>query len=211
MVNEYELLTRGPLCDINKKRGKALLNLSVLAGGIVKTLLYVTAICLFVFVMGVLPVQSQPQTFEGYTVISGPLGPQVCMGRWVPSKDVALPGVCEGQLVDVAQFTAMYTKASADRLDQVILLLGLMDQKMAISIDQMNRLIESMVKTQTAVEQQTSQTGEILQETITRRFDALSEEILASEQFRDELFRLKEDILKEVEKRYPVKPATPKK
>jgi len=144
-------------------------------------------------------------------MISGPLGPQVCMGRWLPPKDVALPGMCEGQLVDVAQFSAVYTKASADRLDQVILLLGLMDQKLAISIDQVNRLLESMVKTQTAVEQQTNQTGELLQETINKRFDALSEEILASDQFREELLRLKEDILKEVEKRYPARLAPSKK
>ena len=161
--------------------------------------------------MGVSPVQSQPQTFEGYTVISGPWGAQVCLGRWVPSKDVALPGVCEGQLLDAAQVTAIFSKASTDRLDQVILLLGLMDQKLAIGIDQVNRLLESMVKTQTAVEQQTSQTDDLLREAINKRFDALSEEILASDQFREELLRLKEDILKEVEKHYQARPAPSKK
>ena len=36
-----------------------------------KTLLCVTIICALFFVVGVSPVQSQPQTFEGYTVISG--------------------------------------------------------------------------------------------------------------------------------------------
>lgn len=205
-------MTSSPLCDINKEReAESLLNLSVLAGGTVKTLLCIAAICSLFFVVGVSSVQSQPQVFEGYTVISGPSGAQVCLGRWVPPKDVALPGVCEGQLVDVAQFTAIFTKMSADRLDQVILLLGLMDQKLAISIDQVNRLLESMVKTQTAIEQQTSQTGELLEETITKRFDALSEEILASEQLREELLKLKEDILKEVEKRYPARPAPSKK
>jgi uncharacterized membrane-anchored protein YjiN (DUF445 family) len=100
---------------------------------------------------------------------------------------------------------------SADRLDQVILLLGLMDQKLAVSIDQVNRLLESMVKTQTAIEQQASQTDEVLRETITKRFDALSEEILASDQFREELLRLKEDILKEVERQYQARPAPSKK
>lgn len=174
-----------------------------------KTLLCVTAICSFVFVVGVSSVHSQG--LGGYTVVSGPSGPQVCLGRWIPPKDVALSGVCEGQLVDVAQFTAIFTKMSADRLDQVILLLGLMDQKLAVSIDQVNRLLESMVKTQTAIEQQASQTDEVLRETITKRFDALSEEILASDQFREELLRLKEDILKEVERQYQARPAPSKK
>jgi hypothetical protein len=204
-------MTNSPLCDINKEEGmaKSLLNLSVLSGGTVKTLVYVTAICSLFFVLGVSSVQSQG--LGGYTVVSSPSGPQVCLGRWVPSKDVALPGVCEGQLVDVAQFTAIFTKMSADRLDQVILLLGLMDQKLAVSIDQVNRLLESMVKTQTAIEQQASQTDELLRETITRRFDSLSEEILASDQFREELLRLKEDILKEVERNYQARPAPSKK
>jgi hypothetical protein len=100
---------------------------------------------------------------------------------------------------------------SADRLDQVILLLGSIDQKLAVTTDQVSRLLESTARTQASLDQQVSQTGELLRETITRRFDTLPEEILASDQFREELTRLKEDILKEVEKRYPAKPAPPKK
>ena len=205
-------MTNSPLCDINKEErvAKALLNLSVLSGGTVKTLVYVTAIC-SLFVVDVASVQSQPQTFEGYTMISGPWGAQVCLGRWVPPKDVALSGVCEGQLMDMAQFTAGFTKMSADRLDQAVLLLGLIDQKLALNNDLVNRLLESTVRTQTSMDQQVSQTDELLRETITRRFDALSEEILASDQFREELLRLKEDILKEVEKRYPARTAPQKK
>jgi len=206
-------MTRSPLCDINKYDGvvRALHNLVILGGEIVKILIYVAAICLLAFVVGVSSVQSQPQTFEGYTMISGPWGAQVCLGRWVPPKDVALSGVCEGQLMDMAQFTAGFTKMSADRLDQAVLLLGLIDQKLALNNDLVNRLLESTVRTQTSMDQQVSQTDELLRETITRRFDALSEEILASDQFREELLRLKEDILKEVEKRYPARTAPQKK
>ena len=113
--------------------------------------------------------------------------------------------------MDMAQFTAGFTKMSADRLDQAVLLLGLIDQKLALNNDLVNRLLESTVRTQTSMDQQVSQTDELLRETITRRFDALSEEILASDQFREELLRLKEDILKEVEKRYPARTAPQKK
>ena len=206
-------MTSSPLCDINKEErvAKALLNLSVLSGGTVKTLVYVTAICSLLFVVDVASVQSQPQTFEGYTVISGPWGAQVCLGRWVPPKDVAMPGVCEGQLMDMAQFTAGFTKMSADRLDQAVLLLGLIDQRLALNNDLVSQLLESTVRTQTSMEQHVSATSDLLRETITKRFDALSEEILASDQFREELLRLKEDILKEVEKRYPARTAPQKK
>ena len=174
-----------------------------------KTLFYVAALCTLFFVVGVSSVHSQG--FGGYTVVSSPSGPQVCLGRWVPPKDVALPGVCEGQLVDIPQFTALFTKMSADRLDQVILLLGLIDQKLALNNDQMNRLLESTAKTQTSIDQQIGQTSELLRETITRRFDALPEEILASDQFREELLKLKADILKEIEKHYPARTAPKKK
>ena len=206
-------MTNSPLCDINNYDGvvKALLNLSFLAGGTMKTLFCVTTICSLLFVVDVSSVQSQPQTFEGYTVISGPWGAQVCLGRWVPPKDVAMPGVCEGQLMDMAQFTAGFTKMSADRLDQAVLLLGLIDQRLALNNDLVSQLLESTVRTQTSMDQQVSQTDELLRETITRRFDALSEEILASDQFREELLRLKEDILKEVERQYQARPAPSKK
>jgi hypothetical protein len=45
----------------------------------------------------------------------------------------------------------------------------------------------------------------MLREMITRRFDALPGEILANDQFKEEITKLKEDILKEVEKRYPAR------
>jgi len=176
----------------------------------VKTLMLVIVIC-SLFVAGVSPVYSQSQLFEGYTVIGGPSGAQVCMGRWVPSQDVALPGVCEGQLVDVAQFTAIFTKMSAERLDQVTLLLGSIDQKLAFNNDQLGRLLDTTAKTQASVDQQVSQMNELLRETITKKFDALSEKILASEPFKAEFLRLKDDILREVERLYPTGLAPVKK
>jgi hypothetical protein len=129
----------------------------------------------------------------------------------MPSRDVALPGVCEGQLVDIAQFTALHTKMSTDRLDQVVLLLGLIDQKLAVNNDQISRLLDTAAKTQTSIEQQGGHADELLRETISRRFDALPEEILGSVQFREELMKLKEDILREVESRYPARSAPARK
>jgi hypothetical protein len=167
-----------------------------------KTLICITTIWLVFFIVGASSVQSQTQVVEGYTFIRGGTGPQVCLGRWVPPKDVALPGVCEGQVVGVDQLTAISTRLSADRLDQLLLALTSIDQKLAVNNDQLKRLIEATVNTQTSIDQQVRQVSEFLRETITKRFDALPEEILANDLFKEELTKLKEDILKEVEKHY---------
>ena len=167
-----------------------------------KTLICITTIWLVFFIVGASSVQSQTQVVEGYTFIRGGTGPQVCLGRWVPPKDVALPGVCEGQVVGVDQLTAISTRLSADRLDQLLLALTSIDQKLAVNNDQLKRLIEATVNTQTSIDQQVRQVSEFLRETITKRFDALPEEILANDLFKEELTKLKEDILKEVENHY---------
>ena len=171
-----------------------------------KTLICITTIWLVFFIVGAPSVQSQTQVVEGYTFIRGGTGPQVCLGRWIPPKDVALPGVCEGQVVGVDQLTAISTRLSADRLDQLLLTLTSIDQKLSVNNDQLKRLIEATVNTQTSIDQQVRQVSEFLRETITKRFDALPEEILSNDLFKEEITKLKEDILKEVEKHYSTRP-----
>jgi len=158
-------------------------------------------------IVGALPARSGAQTAEGYTFVTGTTGQQVCIGTWVPSSDVALSGVCQGQVVDIAQFTAISARLTADRLDQLLLALGSIDQRLALSNDQLNRLIDVAANTQTSLDQQTRQAGDLLQETIARRFDALPEEILANDAFREEITKLKEEILREVERLYQKRPA----
>lgn len=176
-----------------------------------KTLTRVTAFWLVFFIVGASSVQSQTQVFEGYTFIRSAMGSQICLGRWIPSRDVALPGVCEGQLVDAAQLTSISSKLSADRLDQVVLALSSIDQRLAINNDQLRQLIEATVNTQSSIDEQVGQVSGLLRETIAKRFDALPAEILANDLFREELTKLKEDILKEVEKNYSKRPPTSKK
>lgn len=158
------------------------------------------------FAAGASPAWPEAQLVEGYTVVRGPTGPVVCLGRWVPSRDVALTGFCEGQLVDMAQLSAISNRLSADRLDQMLPFLAAIDQKLAVNIEQMRQLTEATVKVQTSIEQQAKQTGDLLQEVIARRFEALPEEIVENSLFREELARLREDILKEVEKHYTKRP-----
>ncbi len=173
--------------------------------------IYIAAIWMVVFIGGAFPVRSEAQIAEGYTFLTGPGGSQVCIGNWVPSRDVALPGVCEGQIVDIAQFTAISSRLSADRLDQMLFALGSIDQRLAVNNEQMNLLIEVTANTQASIDQQGRQASELLEEAIARRFDSLPDEILANEAFREELAKLKEDILREVGRLYQRRPALPKK
>ncbi|NTU43177.1 MAG: hypothetical protein HGA78_09065 [Nitrospirales bacterium] len=119
---------------------------------------------------------------------------------------MAIPGVCEGQLQDVALFNAVSGRQTANSLEQVIAVLMALDQKLALSNDQLNRLIELTGSVQAAVGQQVS---ESLEEVISRRLNALPAEILANTAFREELSKMKEAILKEVEARYPTPPTLP--
>lgn len=168
-----------------------------------KTLIFAGAIWSVFFLVAAPSVQSQTQEVEGYTFIRGATGPQVCLGRWLPPADIGRPGVCEGQMVDVAQLTAISSRLSADRLDQLILALASIDQKIADGNDQVKLLIEATVNTQTSIDRQVRQVSELLRDTITKRFDTLLRELLANDRFREELKKLKEDVLKEVERHYP--------
>jgi Glu-tRNA(Gln) amidotransferase subunit E-like FAD-binding protein len=171
-----------------------------------RTLVCVITMVVVFFMTGVTSVQSQTQMLDGYTLIRGASGTVVCLGRWIPSKDVALPGTCEGQVVDIAQLTAISSRLTADRLDQILFALSSIDQKLAINNDQIRQLIEVTNKTQTSIDEQVSQVSDILREKINTRFNALPKSVLASDLFQKEIEKLKEDILKEVEKHYSKRP-----
>jgi hypothetical protein len=85
------------------------------------------------------------------------------------------------------------------------------DQRLTVSNDQINLLLQATVNTQASIDQQVRQGSELLSDTITRRFDALPKEILDNDLFREELTKLKEDILEEVEKQYLKRPSPPAK
>jgi hypothetical protein len=171
-----------------------------------KTLICVTTILLVFFIQGASSVRAQTQVIQGYTFVRGGTGTSVCLGRWIPSSDVALPGVCEGQMVDVNQLAAISSKQSADRLEDLIYALSSIDQKLAVNNDQIQKLIEVTINTKNSIDEQVRQVNELLSEAITERFDALPEEILSNDKFKEEITKLKEDILKEVEKYYLKRP-----
>lgn len=169
-----------------------------------------TGIAFIVFLMPGASI-SQGQESGGYTFFSNEFGPQICIGRWIPSKDVALPGVCEGQVMSVSQLAALSAKQTVDRLDQLLLSIGAIDQKLSLSNDQMNSLVEATVNLQSMIEQYSRLVSEFLREAIIQRFDELPKDVVNNEILKQELEKLKADILKEVEKHYSKLPAPPKK
>lgn len=146
--------------------------------------------------------RAQTQDIGGYTVIGGGLGTVICLGRWIPSKEPGRPGVCEGQMADPSQLTAVSTKQTSDKLDQLLTVLDSIDQRLADNNAQIERLIESAVNTQEAISQQIEQVGELMHDTVSSRVNALSKRVLANETFRKELEKLKQDILNDVKKYY---------
>ncbi|HSB52100.1 MAG TPA: hypothetical protein VLD40_05535 [Dissulfurispiraceae bacterium] len=176
-----------------------------------KTSVIAALVGVFLAITGVSTAWTQTQVFDGYTVVRGPTGPVVCMGTWIPPTDVALPGTCEGQLVDMAQLSAISSRISADRLEQMLVFLAAIDQKLAVNIDQMKQLTLVTGKVQTSIDQQVKQVSDLLQEAIVRRFEALPEELISNPVIREELGKLREDILKEVERHYAKRPGAPQK
>ena len=159
-----------------------------------KRFLYTAALSLAASVLMISPAWSQ----EEYTFIASSFGPQVCIGRWIPSGEIGQAGTCEGQLMGVPQLTAVSTRQSVERLEQLISFLASIDQKMDVNSEQMERLIEATLNVQ-----QLSQVNEFLRNTISQRFAAIPEELLKNKAFSAEITRIRGDILKEVEKRYP--------
>ena len=174
-----------------------------------KTLTGITALWLVFFIAGTSP--AQDQAGEGYTFFNTERGSQICVGRWIPPRDVGLSGVCDGQVFGLSQLSAVSAKQTVDRLDQLLGVLTSIDQRLTVSNDRINMLLQATVNTQASIDQQVRQGNELLRDTVTRRFDALPKEILDNDLFNEEITKLKRDILGEIEKRFSPQPAPPKK
>jgi len=170
-----------------------------------KTLVCITAIWFLFFIIDISEIRAQTPGDQEYTVING----TVCAGTWVPSKDVALPGSCDGQMLEIHEFAALAARQSADRLSQVLKALTSIDQKLGVNNDQIKQLIGTTVNAQLSNER--LRQGNFLRELITKRFDELPKDMLANGLHKEQITALKEDILKDIEKLYPTHTAPPAK
>lgn len=168
-----------------------------------KILSYVTAIGLALFIANATPVWSQ----EDYSFVSTAGGSQICLGTWVPPTAIGEFGVCEGQMIGFPQLTAISSRQSVEKLDQLLAVLTSIDEKLDVNNRQISVLIEATYDTQASIDQQVKQFSEFLRETIDLRLDSVPSEMIANKAILRDLIKLREDILKEVEKRYPAVPA----
>ncbi len=171
-----------------------------------KSLLFAIAISLAFFGAGALPVFAQ----EGYTFITTDRGAAICFGRWITAADPALPGHCDGQVLGLSELTAISSKQSVDRLDQLLGVMSAIDQRLAENNEQIGRLIQVTSDIQSAIDRQVNPVSEFLRETINRKFAELTDQTV-DDHVRQQIERLKSDILAEVERRYPSRPLPPKK
>jgi hypothetical protein len=144
-----------------------------------------------------LPAGSHAQE-EGYSFLSGTNGPLVCIGQYRPPSSSNVTGFCDGQLLTVGQFSAVAARQSADRLDRIAAVLEAIDEKLSANNQQLQLLTEVSADARTdAVRTEI----ELLNNAIAQRFESVPEEVMADSRFREELDRLKADIMIEVEKR----------
>ncbi|MBI5234159.1 MAG: hypothetical protein HY880_07375 [Deltaproteobacteria bacterium] len=172
-----------------------------------KACVCIFAVLLLFSLTGVSTAQSQTQDIEGYTVFSGALGPQVCVGKWTPSKDPVMPGVCDGQVIGLGQLAAVSARLSVDKLDKVLSVLNSIDQKLAVNNDQIFMLLKATANPPVSVEQKLKQVGDLLRAAISQMFEKLPDEIMSDDLVNKEIISLEENILKEVEKQYSKQPA----
>jgi hypothetical protein len=128
-------------------------------------LLSITASCLVIFIILASATYSQD---EEYTYISSPKGPGICLGRWVQSDDAMKPGHCEGEVMALSQYSVLSSKKAVDRLDQLLIAISAIDEKMAENNNQLGILIQANEKTNASIDSQVAQVGEILRETISK-------------------------------------------
>ncbi len=107
--------------------------------------------------------------------------------------------------MDLGQFSAVSAKLSADRMDQAVNVLVSIDQKLSVNNNELQGLVAATASLQKSIDSQPTQGS--LSEVIAKRFDSLPEEVLSNALFKQEIAKLKEDILKEVERRYSTKPS----
>ncbi len=162
-------------------------------------LISITASCLVGFIILASSTYSQD---EGYSFVSTNKGPGVCLGRWVQSEDLLDAGYCEGEVFGLSQYSALSSRKTVDRLDQLLVAISAIDEKMAENNNQLGTLIQATENTKASIDSQVAQVGEILLETISMRFDTLLGQLMNDDLFKAELVRLKEEILAEIDAVY---------
>lgn len=139
--------------------------------------------------------QSNPiQQYDGNIILPSTFEDLICLGNWNAEMER-----CEGSAVSSGALAAISAAKSADRLEQIRLLLN--------SIN--NTLFENtqaLIDLRKSFDLQDAPATQSLREAIITRFDAVPTGILTEDLVKEELDRLRNDILEAVERKNPAPP-----
>ena len=129
----------------------------------------------------------QIQNYEGMVILPSTYGDLLCLGNW--NSDLKR---CDGPAVSSGALAAISAAKSVDKLEQIRLLLDKMNNGLSANT-------QALLNIQKSVDLQKRPAKESIKQAITTRFDAIPSGILTDDSVRNEIERLKQDILLEVD------------
>ncbi len=142
---------------------------------------------------------TQPQNFDGKTIIPSSYGDLVCFGNWDADSRT-----CNGPQISSGGLSALSAMKSTDTLEQIRALLDTMNRTLSVNT-------EAILNIQKSFDPQSRQANASLHESIDKRFDAIPENVLTDDSVKEEFRKLREDILREIDQRNVKPPAAPPK
>ncbi|MDC4205993.1 MAG: hypothetical protein MPW14_00875 [Candidatus Manganitrophus sp.] len=139
--------------------------------------------------------QSNPiQQYDGNIILPSTFEDLICLGNWNAELER-----CEGSAVSSGALAAISAAKSADRLEQIRLLLNSINNKLSENT-------QALIDLQKSFDLQNAPATQSLREAISTRFDAVPTGVLNDDSVKEELDRLRKDILEAVERKNPAPP-----
>lgn len=135
-----------------------------------------------------------PQNFDGKVILPSTFGDLICLGGWD-----AEARRCNGAQVSSGGLAALSAMRSAEALERIQALLDTMNKTLSENT-------EAVLSIELSIDQQNRQAGESLRQAISKRIDAAVETIGDDDSVKEALQKLKNDLLREIDRENP-KPA----
>jgi|SRR5579863_1304388 len=136
----------------------------------------------------------QIQSFDGMMILPSTYGDLICLENW--NNDL---GRCDGPAVSSGALAAISAEKSADKLEEIRLLLDSINRGISANT-------QALLDIQKSGDLQEGPDKESVKQAIGSRFDAIPPAILTDDSVKKEIAKLKKDILLELDKIEP-KPA----
>lgn len=137
---------------------------------------------------------NQIQRYDGNVILPSTFEDLICLGNWNAELER-----CEGSAVSSGALAAISAAKSADRLEQIRLLLDSIHNRLSENT-------QALLDLRKSFDLQNAPATQSLRQAIITRFDAVPAGILTDGLVKEELDRLRNDILGEVERRTLIPP-----